>query len=244
MSLHIHDYLDCSVDGNMILHTHSSQELDELILCESGWPSFQHMTLEGLSGLDSHPSDFLAPDPALFGGSSPFETPSFPAFITHDTPEPFQCTDQDMTLQLTDSQFYGSSHDSGRTTVVSSPAHGRVGDIGSAMNDNQPTVDSSSVSTSLQNAFASMEERDDIAEIGATICSLVADHLKRLSGLSTTRATATLLPTRNEPLLAPATRTSSRILVDFQGHRGRRRSSKTQKAANSGVKHAKDRVIR
>lgn len=231
----------------MGLHAHFSQELDELdelILCESGWPSFQYQALECSPSLDRHPSNFLVPDATFYGSFPSFETSSFPAFITHDTPEPLQCTDEDTPLHFADLQLYGSLHDFGRTTVVSSPAPGTFDVIGSAMNDYQPSADSSSVPTPLQNTVASMERRDDIAEIGATICSLIADHLKRLSGVSTAKATTTLPPARNEPLLGPDTRTPSRILVDSPGHRGSRRSSKTQRVANIGVKHANDRVMR
>lgn len=228
----------------MIIHAHSCQELDELILCGSGWPYFQYQTLGGSPSLDVFPSDFLAPDATVLGISVPFETSSLPGCIPHDTLEPFPCTDENVSLHFADSQLYGSSQDSGRTTIVSSPTPGSLYGIGSAINDDQPTVDNSSVSVPLQNASASMQGRDDIAQIGATICSLVADHLKRLSDLSTTRETTTPVLATKEPHSAPDNGISRRIRFDSQGHRASHRSSKTQKVEKDGIKHANDRFRR
>lgn len=199
---------------NMALQAQFAQELDELTLCESGWPLLPRhwQILENSSSNQSHLSNFLAPDITCFESFSPFETSYPPPAITYDTLEPFQCIDQNLPLHFGDPQLHRLvSYDSGYNTVVPSPAPGEFYETESAV--------------------------------------IVAEHLKQLSGLSTTQAstpaTTRPLPARNDPLSPPNTMTSSRILVDSQGCKLSNRPRKTQKVAKRElVKEAEDRIAR
>lgn len=217
----------------MASHTRSAQELYELILSENGWSSFQNQSLKSSFNLGSHLSNFRAADATCFKSAFPFEASSPRDFIPHD-----------MSLQLADPELFEPSHDFGRTTDFASPSLEEFNGIGSGINERYPDHDNPSVSTPLQNAVSSIQGRDAIAEIGATICSLVADHLKRLSGLNSTTSTTTLLQAGNDAVLAPDLNNSSRLLVDSQGRRANHRSSKAQRVVNSGNNHGKNRGLR
>lgn len=214
-----------------------------MTLGDNGWPPFQYQFPKSSSKLDSHLSNFLAEDAVYSESLFPFEALPLQDFITYDTSQPFQCTDVDTPLHF-DTQQYGPSHDYGRTSLVASPALGEFNGITSELNDKHPVLNSCVVPNPLQNPFDSVQGRDAVAEIGATICSLVADHLKRLSGMSTTTAATTLLPTANNPLPASNTHKSSRVLVESRSHCASRRSEKAQPVVSSGNKRAKDRKTR
>lgn len=232
----------------MIPYAHSAQELDELTLDGSGWPSLQHrgLEMEKSPGIENHPSNFLAPDTNFFERTSHFDTSSLPAFMTHNLLEPFPCIDSNMSLHFADLRLHQSFHDSGYATLVSSPASGELdGGSRSAVNNHHLLPDSPSVSSPLQKAFSTMQGNNDIAEIGAVICSLVADHLKQLSGLSTTKATTTPCITKDDRSWAPDTKTSEGAHIDPQNHRLSPLHSRTEKLASSGLdKQKRDRVTR
>lgn len=235
----------------MASQAQSAQELDELTLCESGWPVFQHpwQILENSSSNQIHLSNFLAPETTCFETFPLFETSNPPPATTHDTLEPFQCVDQNLPLHFGDPHLHRLSYGSGCNTVVPRPAPGRFCGSGSAVNDSHSTPDRPSVSSPLQRTFTTIQGSHDIADIGASICSLVAEQLKRMSGLSITQAstlaTTTPLPAGNDPLWPPDIRTSGRILVDSKGHKLSHRARKTQKKENSGlVKQEKGRSTR
>lgn len=227
----------------MISDAHAAQGLDEMTLGDSGWPPVQYQCPKSSSKIDCHFSNFLAADAICLDSFFPFEALPFQDFITHDTSQPFQCTDKNTPLHF-EPQYYGSSRDYGHTTLVASPALEEFNGIGSALDDKHPILNSRIMPNPLQNAFDSVQGRDDIAEIGATICSLIADHLKRLSGLSTTTATTTLLPAANDPLLAHNIHKSSRVPVDSRSHCASHRSNKAQRVVRSGNKHSKDMKMR
>lgn len=229
----------------MALQAQSSQELNELTLCESGWLPLQHNVLENSFGIESHLSDSLPPEVNYFEAFSRFETPTLPAIISHDTLQPSQCICHSLPSQFGDPQLHGPSYDSGFNTFFSSPSPEKFFGSGNAASGSHSTLDSPIVLSPLQNAISAMQGSHDIADIGATICSLVEDYLKRVGGLSTIQATTTSLPSRNDLLPPPDGRTSNHTLVDSQDHKFSHRSRKTQKVANSGlIKHAKDRVTR
>lgn len=225
-----------SVHDNMALQGQSSQDLDELNLGESGWPPFQHQILASSSSTDSHLLNSLAPEVSSFEKFPRFETSRLPPSTTHDTPEPFQCIDQNWPLNFGDLQLHRLSYDSRCNTVVPIPVAGELYGSGSVVNDSQSILDSSIVPSPLQKSFAAMQGSHDIADIGATICSMVADHLKRLGGQRNTQSTTTPLPASNDPLSTPDIRASSGILVDSQGHKLSHRSRKAQKTVNRATR--------
>lgn len=226
----------------MIPYAHSARELDELTLDNSGWPPLQHRVLEieKPPSIESHISNFLGPDTGFFERNSQFETSSLPAFVTHDPLEPFPCIHSDMSLHFADPQLDEFPHGFEHTTVVSSPASGELdGGSGSAADNNHLLPDSLKVPSPLQTAFSAMQSTKDIAEIGAVICSLVADHLKQISGLRTPFTGI------NGPQSAPDTKTSGRVHVDPQKHRPSHLYGEAQKVASSGLgKQKGERVTR
>lgn len=230
----------------MALQGQPRQELDKLTLGGSGWSPFQYQISENSSNIESHLWNPLALDNTSFEDFSALETSYLPHSITFDVLEPFQCIDQSFPLHFGDLQLHGLSHDSRCNTAAPIPAPGKVYGGGSAVNDSQSPFNSPSASSPLQNAFAAMQGSHGIADIEATICSLVAEHLNRLGGLGNIQSTTTPLPATNDPHSPPDTKASSRIiLVDSQGHKPSHRSRKAQKLANSGlVKHSEDKVAR
>lgn len=224
---------ETSVDANMTFHTHSAQELYELTLSENDWSSFQSQCLKSPLNFDSHLSSFHVADATCFKSALPFEASSPSDFIPHG-----------MSMQFADPELFGSSQDSGRTNDVASPALGEFNGIGGGVNERQPDLNNPSVSTPLQNAFSSVQGRHSVAEVGATICSLVADYLKLLSGLNTSTSNTTLLQAGNEAVSAPDPNNSSLILIDSQGRRVKHQSVKAQKVVESGKKHGKNRGLR
>lgn len=217
----------------MTSHTRSAQELYELTLSENGWSSFQNQSLKSPFNFDSHLSNFKAADATCFKSAFPFEASSCPEFIPHD-----------LSLQFADPELFGLSQDSERTTDVSSPALGEFNDIGNGVNERHPDLNNPSVSTPLQNAFYSVQGRDSVAEIGATICSLVADYLKLLSGLNTTTSNTTLLQAGNDAVSAPDLNNSRHSLIDSQGRRVKHPSIKAQIVIESGKRLGKNRGLR
>lgn len=214
----------------MTSHTHSAQELYELTQSENGWSFFQNQSLKSPFNFDSHLSDFQAADATCFKSAFPFEAPSPLDFIPHD-----------ISLQFADHELFGLSRDSGSTADVASPGLGEFNGIGGGVNERQPDLNNPSVSTPLQNALPSVQGRDSVAEVGATICSLVADYLKLLSGLNTSTSNTTLLQAENDTVSAPGPNNSSHILIDSQGRRVKYQSSKAQRVVKSGKKHGKNR---
>lgn len=203
-----------------------------MTLSEGDWSPFQYEILENSSNIDSHFLNFFTPDTTSFEGFSALETSRLPPSTTHDTPEPFQCIGQNWPLNFGDLQLHGLSYDSRCNTVVPIPAAGKLYGSGSVVNDSQLILESPIVPSPLQNSFAAMQGSHGIADIGATICSLVADDLKRLGGQRNTQSTTTPLPASNDPLSTPDTKASSSILVDSQGYKLSHRSRKTQKTLN------------
>lgn len=217
----------------MTSHTHSALELYELTQSENGWSFFQNQSLKSPFNFDSHLSDFQAADATCFKSAFPFEASSPPDFIPYD-----------MSLQIADPELLGLFQDSASTTDVASLALGEFNGIGGGVNERQPDLNNPSVSTPLQNAFSSVQGRDSVAEVGATICSLLADYLKLLSGLNTTTSNTTLLQAGNDDVSAPDPNNSSRILIDSQGRQVKHQSRKAQRVVNSGKNHGKNRGLR
>lgn len=235
-------YFASSFDRNMVSYAHSAKGFDELTLGENGWPPLQHRVLEIERSPDpqTHLPNFLGPDTGSFERNSQFETLLLPTFTgtmhDSDTLDPFPRVLNDMSFNFADPQLHEFYYDSGYTSAVPSPAPGELDGIsGSAANNNHSPAESHSVPRPLETAFSTMQGNNDVAEIGGMICSLVADHLKHLSGLRTTQATTTPFATINAPPSAPGTKTSGRIHVDPQSHRSSHLYRKTQSEASSGL---------
>lgn len=213
-------------------HSQHVQDLDQPSFDQNSWPPSQPQLLGTSPDIESRITNFLAPNTIPLAGF--LETPSLPDLKACDAFLPFQCMDEDVPLHRFPPQLDECYCHSECNIFTSNSAPRTTHRSGSAVNEDCTTRDSSSVPSPLKNASIVLLGNNDVAKLRSLICSLIINHLKRMSPPQTVKVPVNA---SNDPLLQSGTKTFGRAHTALRSDRSRGLPIKTRKRVTEGFEN-------
>lgn len=197
----------------MASNTPPFRNQDQLTFDQTGWPVPYPQLLQAPSTINNGIMSFLVTESISSASFSDFETPSDADINTCNVLEPAQPMDETALFPFVHSQLSESCCESNWNSFLcgSTPA-----------NEQHATHDSTNILRPRTTGSLAAQESNNIAGIGSTICSLISEHLDRLSNTRTSKP----------PVLQCDTSAANGLNVASRG----RQSSKTSKHTKSTVK--------